>query len=71
MRLEDGNFYIRRDGAVVGPVNRISDLVWPFWIPSDSFRTYRADGLHELTGWQKSSFDLVATANDKPQVVKQ
>jgi len=62
MKIEDGKSYKRRDGRVVGPVKKTSDIVWPFWIPSDNFRTYRRDGMHELTGWIKSDFDLVAEA---------
>jgi hypothetical protein len=59
MKLEDGCFYKQRDGKIVGPVKKICDINWDFWIPSLNFRTYRKDGLVCLSGWFKTDNDLV------------
>lgn len=59
MKIEEGKFYKTRDGKEVGPVERICDVQWDYWIPSFNFRCYRKDGLTSLTGWDTGPFDLI------------
>ena len=59
MRLEEGKHYRMRNGKIVGPVKRICDVNWPFWIPDFNCKPYRADGNASLSGWIESEFDLI------------
>lgn len=59
MRLQEGKHYKTRDGRIVGPIKRIADTSWPFWIPNMNFHPYRADGNASLSGWIESKDDLI------------
>lgn len=65
IQLEHGRYYARRDGRIVGPVIKICDTVWDFWIPSDGFRPYLRSGkTGSPSGWIDSEADLVSPARD-------
>ena len=59
LEIKHGSYYKTRCGLVVGPVVKICDVCYPYWIPSYNFMCYRKDGLVSLTGWIESEHDLV------------
>ena len=59
MELENGCFYKQRNGVIVGPVVKICDVNWDFWIPTSYFRPYRKDGKATLSGFGERDSDLI------------
>jgi len=59
MTLKEGKFYITRDGRTVGPVVRIYDTCWDFWIPSMNCKPYQKNGNGSISGWITGPHDLI------------
>lgn len=59
MKLEDGCFYRQRNGEIVGPVKKINDTSYDFWIPNSDYRSYTKGGKTCLSGWIENPEDLV------------
>lgn len=61
--LEQDKWYVKRNNCVVGPIKKINDTCYPYWIPTDNYRPYRKDGKAEISGWINSEHDLVTVCN--------
>lgn len=59
LKLQTGGWYVKRNGCVVGPVVKISDTSFDFWIPTDNFRCYHANGKTSKSAGAQSEHDLI------------
>jgi hypothetical protein len=67
MKITEGNYYKRRDGKIVGPVQstKVSFSDGAYWyIQKEAMASYAKNGMKSITGYDKHDHDLVEEITD-------
>jgi hypothetical protein len=67
MKITEGNYYKRRDGKIVGPVQSttVSFSDGAYWyIQKEAMASYAKNGMKSITGYDKHDHDLVEEITD-------
>ena len=60
MKIEQGKFYRRRDGVVVGPIVRLHDTFWSWTVHTiASHPVWTLNGVKHPSGRDKGDWDLI------------